>query len=362
MKKNPFAQVVDPVCKMKFPAVRAADTFVYKNTEYYFCNQRCKEKFAADPERFLDPKPEAQPVSGGCCCCREAFEDDESILARRLKNLRGKFAAAAGMTVLIVLLQHSAILPEAVINYAVAVLTTVTVFGPGGFLLKRGLMSLKGFNLNMFTLISMGIGAAYFYSLYALFFAFTLPRSLLTADCNAVLHFLPAAMITTLVILGQYLEGRASAGAGRAVRSLMELVPPKTHRVNTDNQVTDVTLDQVKIGDLLKVLPMEKIPVDGVIAEGSSSVDESMLTGESLLIEKFPGSMVAAGTLNGSGVLLIRAVKVGGDTLLAQIIDLVRSARQTRLPIQNLADKVSAFFVPAVLAAALASWCWCCVW
>ena len=163
-------------------------------------------------------------------------------------------------------------------------------------------------------------------------------------------------MITALVILGQYLEGKASSGATRAIRSLMEQLPAFAHRVRKCcGTVTDVALAEVAVGDWLKILPHEKIPVDGVVVEGTGSVDESMLTGEALHVEKAPGTKLAAGTLNGNTILVMQAVKVGSETLLARITELVKSARSTKLPIQKLADKVSAVFVPAVLAVALGS-------
>ena len=349
---SPLAKmlVTDPVCKMTFPPAKAADKMEYQGKTYYFCNPNCKVKFAAEPELYLSGKAPAAP----CCCCAEAFEDDDAVIDKRLKKLRNGFITAGAITLVLILLGHCG--NGSVWScYVQWVLATLAVFGPGGFLLKRGLQSLQGFKLNMFTLISMGISAAYFYSVYALFFAGTLPQTLLNANGTAQLHFAPAAMITALVILGQYLEGKASSGAGQAVRSLMELVPPEAHRIKCCGGVEDIPLDQVQVGDTLKVLPFDKIPVDGVVIEGSGVLDESMLTGESLPVDKAPGSRLAAGTVNGSSVLIMKTSAVGSDTLLAQIVELVRSARNTRLPVQKLADKVSAVFVPAVLAAALAA-------
>ena len=349
---SPLAKmlVTDPVCKMTFPPAQAADKMEYQGKTYYFCNPNCKVKFAADPELYLSGKAPTAP----CCCCAEAFEDDDAVIAGRLKKLRNGFVAAGVITLVLIMLGHCG--NGAVwVGYVQGTLATLAVFGPGGFLLKRGVQSLKGFKLNMFTLISMGISAAYFYSIYALFLAQTLPASLLRADGTAQLHFAPAAMITALVILGQYLEGKASSGAGQAVRSLMELVPPTAHRVKCCGGVEDIALDKVQVGDTLKILPFDKIPVDGVVLEGAGVLDESMLTGESLPVDKVPGCRLAAGTVNGGTVLIMKASAVGSDTLLAQIVELVRSARNTRLPVQKLADKVSAIFVPAVLAVALAA-------
>ncbi len=348
--------VTDPVCKMTFPPERAAATYEYKGTIYYFCTPNCKVKFAQDPELYLSSNAPAEP----CCCCSEAFEDDDVKVEKRLHRLLTGFIIAAVITVLIMVIEHLPELDRRGVDCLAWGLSSIAVFGPGGFLLLRGAKSLKNFKLNMFTLISMGIGSAYFYSVYALFFAGTLPASLLDDAGNAKLHFAPAAMIAALVILGQYLEGRASRGAGRAIKSLMELVPPVARKVKKCcGSVVEIPLNEVQLGDWLKILPHDKIPVDGFVVEGHGPVDESMLTGEAVPVEKNVGSKLSAGTVNGEFVLTMQAEKVGSDTLLAHIVELVKTARKTKLPVQKLADKVSAFFVPAVLAVALiAFFCW----
>ena len=344
--------VTDPVCKMTFPPEKAAATFDYNNTTYYFCNPNCKVKFAENPELYLS----GNAPQTACCCCAEAFEDDDAVIRKRLRKLFAGFITASAITGIIAILNYGKFFDSSISNYIQFILATVAVFGSGGFLLLRGIKSLRGFKLNMFTLISMGISAAYFYSVYALFFAHTLPETLLNDQGAARLHFQAAAMITALVILGQYLEGKASSGATRAIRSLMEQLPAFAHRVRKCcGTVTYVALAEVAVGDWLKILPHEKIPVDGVVVEGTGSVDESMLTGEALHVEKAPGTKLAAGTLNGNTILVMQAEKVGSETLLARITELVKSARSTKLPIQKLADKVSAVFVPAVLAVALGS-------
>ena len=344
--------VTDPVCKMTFPPEKAAATFDYNNTTYYFCNPNCKVKFAENPELYLS----GNAPQTACCCCAEAFEDDDAVIRKRLRKLFAGFITASAITGIIAILNYGKFFDSPISNYIQFILATVAVFGSGGFLLLRGIKSLRGFKLNMFTLISMGISAAYFYSVYALFFAHTLPETLLNDQGAARLHFQAAAMITALVILGQYLEGKASSGATRAIRSLMEQLPAFAHRVRKCcGTVTYVALAEVAVGDWLKILPHEKIPVDGVVVEGTGSVDESMLTGEALHVEKAPGTKLAAGTLNGNTILVMQAEKVGSETLLARITELVKSARSTKLPIQKLADKVSAVFVPAVLAVALGS-------
>ncbi len=347
--------VTDPVCKMTFPLEKAAATYVYKQTTYYFCNIKCKEKFAADPEFYLQ-----SDFAGECCCCAEAFEDDELKVQKNLRSLMGKFIVASAMTLITALLKYLPFIDSYSLNICQMVLIGFVVFGPGVFLLLRGIKSLKGFKFNMFTLISLGIASGYFYSVYALFFPETLPRSLFASSGDAQLHFVPAGMIAALVILGQYLEARSSCGATQAVRSLMSLVPATAHRIKKCcGTVSDVPVSDVQVGDLLKVLPHEQFPVDGKIVEGGGSADESMLTGEALPVEKNPGNMVFAGSINGNTILLISAVKTGNDTLLAKIVDLVKSARKNKLPIQKTADKVSAVFVPLVLFCAVGSLlCW----
>ncbi len=349
--------VTDPVCKMSFPAEKAAASWEYKGVTYYFCNVNCKVKFSQDPERYL----QSDSPREACCCCAEAFEDDDRKIDRRLKLLLTGFILAAVMTVLTMLATHMpGGFPEKCSNYLQWLFASIAVFGAGGFLMVRGVKSLKKLKLNMFTLISMGIASAYFFSVYALFFADTLPDSLLDASGKVRLHFVPAAMITALVILGQYLEARASRGAGRAIRALMELVPPVARRIKKCcKTVSEVPLNEVEKGDWLKILPHDKIPVDGIVIEGQGTVDESMLTGEAVPVEKFIGSKLAAGTLNGENILVMQAEKVGSDTLLAQIVEMVKSARSTKLPVQKLSDRFSAVFVPAVLTVALiALFCW----
>jgi len=349
LKNNPFAPAIDPVCKMKVLPNKAAARFDYNGTRYYFCNVKCKEKFAAEPEFYLKGKAPAEK----CCCCADAFEDDQSKQTANLRKLELRFAIAALLTILIALVKYLPGINTDFCKYIQFFLATLTVFGCGGFLLLRGVKSLNGFKLNMFTLLSLGISAAYFYSVYILFSNTTLPS---VAGGNLMqLHFLPAAMITALVILGQYLESRAGSKANRAVQALMELVPPVAHRISCCGKVEDIPLSQVKTGDKLKIMPHDKIPVDGTVYQGCGPVDESMLTGESLPPVKNIGDRLAAGTVNGESVLFMTAGATGNDTLLAQIVELVKNARATRLPVQKLADRVSAIFVPAVLAVALLS-------
>ena len=230
-------------------------------------------------------------------------------------------------------------------------LATPVVLWGGWPFFQRGWASIVNRSTNMFTLIAMGIGAAYGYSLVATIFPETFPASLRDMNGTAPVYFEAAAAITTLVLLGQVLELRARSRTGQAIRALLDL-SPKTARVLRDAEEVDILLDQVKVGDRLRVRPGEKVPVDGVVVEGNSSVDESMITGESLPIEKMPQSHVVGATINGTGSFVMRAERVGSETLLAQIIQMVGQAQRSRAPIQNLADRVSAWFVPAVVGIA----------
>jgi Cu+-exporting ATPase len=233
-------------------------------------------------------------------------------------------------------------------------LATPVVLWGGRPFFERFWASLKTRNLNMFTLIGLGIGVAYAYSVAATIAPDRFPETLRTMDGFVPVYFEAAAVITTLVLLGQVLELRARAATGKAIRALLGLAPKTARRV-TDGQETDVPLSDVKVGDILRVRPGEKIPTDGIVTEGRSSVDESMITGEPLPVEKFADEKVTGATVNGTGTLLIRAERVGRDTMLSQIVRMVAAAQRSRAPIQSLADKVSGWFVPSVVAVSLAS-------
>jgi Cu+-exporting ATPase len=241
-------------------------------------------------------------------------------------------------------------------------LATPVVLWGGWPFFERGAASLKSRNLNMFTLISLGVGVAYSYSLVAALAPGLFPASLRTMDGLVPVYFEAAAVITTLVLLGQVLELRARSATGRAIRALLDLAPKTARLVREDGTEEDIALELVQPGNLLRVRPGEKVPVDGVVVEGRSSVDESMISGEPVPVEKEPGAQVTGATVNGTGSLLMRAERVGSDTMLAQIVRMVAEAQRSRAPIQALADKVSAWFVPTVVLVAVIAfvvwWIW----
>ena len=282
-----------------------------------------------------------------------APEEDNAELRDML--LRFKIGFLLGLPVLVLAMgAHFPpidAIPAKVSAWIQFVLSTPVVLWCGWPFFERGARSLVTRNLNMFTLIALGTGAAYAFSVFALLFSGLLPHSLTHGGAVPV-YFEAASFIVVLVLLGQVLELRARAGTGEAIRALLGLAPKLAHRVR-DGREEDVTLEVVRAGELLRVKPGEKIPVDGVVLEGRSAVDESMLTGEPIPVEKTKGTRVVGGTLNGNGSLLMRAEKVGSETMLAQIVQMVSQAQRSRAPIQRLADVVSAWFVPAVVLVAV---------
>ncbi len=250
-------------------------------------------------------------------------------------------------------------LPEFMARLTQFVFATLVVFGPGGFFFLRAWDSLVHKSLNMFTLIAVGVSAAYGYSTMALFFPGFFPVEFRMHGGLPTVYFESAALIAVFVILGQVLESRARHQTGLAIRALLDLAPKTARRIAADGTETDIAVDAVQHGDLLRVRPGEKIPVDGMVESGASSVNESMVTGEAMPVEKQAQSRVIGATLNGSGSFVMRAEKVGAETLFAQIIKQVEEAQRSRAPVQKMADKVSAYFVPAVfIVAALTIWVW----
>jgi len=380
--------VTDPVCGMNVDTRTAQHRYELGGTPYYFCSERCLEKFKADPDRYLNPLAQDPAVTspamgalpqaaqgtiwtcpmhpeirrngpGQCPICGMALEPLEPTLEEgpnpELIDMSRRFWVSVALSVPLLVLTMGAelfgweLLPMRLATWAQLALATPVVLWGGWPFFDRFWASLKTRNLNMFTLIGLGVGAAYGYSLVATVAPELFPASLRTMGGHVPVYFEAAAVITTLVLLGQVLELRARAATGKAIKALLGLAPKTARRVK-DGTEEDVPLEQVHVGDLLRVRPGEKIPVDGVVVEGRSSVDESMITGEPVPVEKVAENKVTGATVNGTGTLLMRAEPVGRDTMLSQIVRMVAAAQRSRAPIQALADKVSAWFVPSVVA------------
>ncbi len=372
----------DPVCGMDVDTSKAKHRFELDGITYYFCNPRCLEKFRADSGRYLnpadsEPAPEAQEGTiwtcpmhpqirqdrpGSCPICGMALEPLEPTVEEgpnpELADMTRRFWISAALTLPILLLVMGdellglGLVPMRTSVWIQLVLSTPVVIWAGWPFFDRMWASLKTRNLNMFTLIGLGVGAGYGYSLVAAIFPGIFPQSLRTMDGMVPVYFEASAVITTLVLLGQVLELRARAATGKAIRSLLGLVPKTARRVS-DGKEEDIPLTHVHVGDILRIRPGEKIPVDGVVVEGRSTVDESMITGEPVPVEKSDGDALTGATVNGTGALLMRAERVGRDTMLSQIVRMVAAAQRSRAPIQKLADEVSAWFVPSVVAVSL---------
>ena len=372
--------IIDPVCGMTVDAATSPHRYTYHGRDYAFCSAGCRSKFAADPNKYLGEKapapdepvpegaiytcpmhPEIRQVGPGACpICGMALEpeaggaDDGGELA----GMTRRFWVSAALTLPLLVLEMGehfgfAPLPHGASEIVQLVLATPVVLWGGWPFFVRGARSLITRQLNMFTLIAMGTGVAYVYSLVAALAPGLFPAAFRDAHGGIALYFEAAAMITVLVLLGQVLELRARASTLSAIRALMTLTPNSARRVRPDGSDEDVPLDAVAVGDLIRVRPGERVPVDGVLVEGKSSIDESMVTGELMPTTKQAGANLIAGTLNQSGGFIMRAEKIGRDTMLARIVQMVAAAQRSRAPIARLADQVASWFVPAVIAAAL---------
>ena len=378
--------VTDPVCGMDVtPGDAAGGSAEHAGTTYWFCNPGCRERFVADPARYLAPPkpaarsapghdtrfytcpmhPEVRQVGPGSCPkCGMALEPLEVTVDEgpnhELVDMTRRFRVNLALTVPVLALAMGEMLAPPLVAalgptawlWSQLVLSTPVVLWGGWPFFVRGWQSLVTRNLNMFTLIALGTGAAFAYSVFAVLFPDALPHAMRHGGVPPV-YFEAAAVITTLVLLGQVLELRARSATSGAIRALLGLQPKTARRLREDGNEEDVPLEHVAVGDRLRVRPGERVPVDGVVLEGRSAVDEALVTGEPIPVEKEPGSRVTGGTVNGTGGFVMRADRVGADTLLAQIVRMVGEAQRSRAPIQRLADQVSAWFVPAVVAVAL---------
>jgi len=377
--------VIDPVCGMTVNPDRAAGQTEYRGRTYYFCAKSCLERFRADPEQFLNRSatpaaparhdveytcpmhPEVRQWGPGSCpICGMALEP-LTITAHEeanpeLVDMTRRLSVSVALTIPAVLLAMSEMLPGRLFEslaqssapgwIQLALASPVVLWGGWPFF-ERGWQSIVNRSLNMFTLIALGVLVAYVYSVIAVAFPGLFPSTLRTHHGQVGVYFEAAAAIVTLVLLGQVLELRARGQTGAAIRALLRLTPKTARRVNAEGRDEDVPLDDVHPGDRLRVRPGEKVPVDGVVIEGHSAVDESMVTGEPIPVEKRTGDRVIGATVNGTGSFVMRAERVGADTLLAQIVNMVAQAQRSRAPIQRLADVVSGYFVPTVVAVSL---------
>ncbi|WP_420969023.1 heavy metal translocating P-type ATPase [Bradyrhizobium sp. B120] len=370
---------IDPVCGMKVNPATAKHRFSYQGEEYLFCSGRCRERFEAEPDKYLKPRepeppmpagtiytcpmhPEVRQVGPGSCpICGMALEPEQISLDDgpdpELIDMVRRFWIALALTLPVFVLEmgnHLGLMhlvPQTWSNWISFVLATPVVLWAGAPFFVRGWQSVVTRNLNMFTLIAMGVGVAYLYSVVATLAPQLFPPAFRDMHGAVAVYFEAAAVITVLVLLGQVLELRARAQTSGAIRALLGLAPKTARRV-TDHGDEDIDIDAIKVGDRLRVRPGEKVPVDGVVIEGSAVIDESMVTGESMPVTKAEGEKVIGGTVNQSGGLVMRAEKVGRDTMLSRIVDMVAKAQRSRAPIQRLADRVAGWFVPAVIAAA----------
>jgi P-type Cu+ transporter len=380
---------IDPVCGMTVNPATAKHKASHKGHDYYFCSAGCRTKFVADPAKYLEAnaKP-AEPVPAGtiytcpmhpeirqegpgsCPICGMALEPlmvtAESGPNHELADMTRRFWIGLALAVPVVVLEMGGhltgltmLLGQQLSNWLQFLLATPVVVWAGWPFFVRGLQSLLTRNLNMFTLIALGTGVAWVYSVIATFFPQIFPAAFRQMDGSVSVYFEAAAVITVLVLLGQVLELGARDRTSGAIKALLGLAPKSARRVRADGNDEDVALEHIAAGDHLRVRPGEKVPVDGEITEGRSSLDESMVTGESMPVSKEAGDKVIGGTLNASGGFVMRAEKIGSETMLARIVQMVADAQRSRAPIQRLADQVSGWFVPAVIAIsvlAFAAW------
>ena len=386
--------VRDPVCGMAVEPATSQHHYGFGEATYYFCSARCLTTFAANPAQYLDPPasdpaetnlaigapPEAaagtiwtcpmhpqirRNAPGNCPICGMALEPLEPTLEDgpnpELIDMTRRFWISAVLSAPLIVLTLGVeafgleLLPMGISMWVQLALATPVVLWGGWPFFERFWASLKSRHLNMFTLIGLGVGVAYGYSVIATTAPSIFPETLRTMGGFIPVYFEAAAVIVTLVLLGQVLELRARSATGKAIRALLGLAPKTARKVLEDGSEQDIPLEHVQVGDKLRIRPGEKVPVDGTVVEGRSSVDESMITGEPVPVEKVPGERITGATVNGTGSLLMKAERVGRDTMHSQIVRMVADAQRSRAPIQALADTVSAWFVPAVVAVAILS-------
>ena len=395
----------DPVCGMAVDPQRAKASVEHAGKTFYFCSPGCADKFRASAEKYLAPKPPAgapappegaqlaatglQPPAsqapsagveytcpmhpevsrhapGACPICGMALEPRTAVADEgenpELLSMTRRFWVSVALTIPVLILGMSDLIPGQPIQRFLSVrtigwiellLATPVVLWGGWPFFERGWASLVNRSLNMFTLIALGTGTAYIYSVVAVLFPGLFPASFQAMPGEVPLYFEAAAAITTLVLLGQVLELRARSRTSSAIRALLKLSPKSARLVRADGTEIDVPIEHIAPGDMLRVRPGEKVPVDGIVTDGASSVDESLMTGEPIPVEKSSGSRVIGGTVNATGSFVMRAERVGSEMMLAQIVRMVSEAQRSRAPVQQLADRVAAYFVPAVILVAI---------
>ncbi|WP_298747058.1 heavy metal translocating P-type ATPase [uncultured Brevundimonas sp.] len=376
------AKAIDPVCGMTVDMASASHQARHHGEDYFFCSAGCQTKFVAEPDKYLGDRPDPEPVvpgaiytcpmhpqirqegPGSCPICGMALEPEtvtaEAPVNHELIDFTRRFWVGLVLTLPVFALEMGGHLtglmmriPGQTSNWIQFALATPVVLWAGWPFFERGWASLRNRSLNMFTLIAIGVGAAWIYSVVAVLAPGLFPEAVRRMDGSAPVYFEAAAVITVLVLIGQILELRAREQTSGAIRALLDLTPKTARRVRDDGTDEDVTLDLVAVGDRLRVRPGEQVPVDGEILDGRVSIDESMVTGESMPVTKEPGASVVGGSLNRTGSFVMRADKVGADTLLSRIVQMVAQAQRSRAPIQRLADTVSGWFVPMVIATAV---------
>ncbi|MDO8721537.1 MAG: heavy metal translocating P-type ATPase [Syntrophales bacterium] len=389
--KEEKSQYTDPVCGMSTDQEGKFIRHKHDSKDYYFCSEHCLAKFKVKPDKFTVKKEEApstvkqthdssqvytcpmhpeivQDGPGSCPKCGMALETRTVSLTEEEKNpeyedMRRRFIMGAILTFPLVLIAMRDLIPGGQLldslfaaktyEWLELILATPVVVWAGWPFYVRGVQSVVNRSLNMFTLIGLGVSVAYLYSLIGVLFPHLFPAAMRTAEGTVGVYFEAAGVIVVLILLGQVLELRARSRTGAAIKALLGLAPKTARKIDADGNESDIPLDQVMKGDPLRIRPGEKIPVDGVVLEGSSGVDESMISGEPIPVEKRAGDKLIGATVNGTGSLIMEAQKVGAETLLSQIVKMVAEAQRSRAPIQKLADIVSGYFVPAVIAIAL---------
>jgi len=373
------SKTIEPVCGMQVGENETTFNSTYNDRTFRFCSDRCRKLFDMNPNKYVGATygtyqhsccpmhPEVEQTgSGSCQKCGMALEplrpSAEEVENVELRDMTRRFWISAALTApllwamlgeLIPAIDPMALFGHSSVAGAQLLLATPVVIWGGAPFFVRGWQSIVNRSLNMFTLIAIGTGAAWLFSVVAAVIPGVLPASFLSEEGAAPLYFEAAAVIVTLVLLGQVLELRARDRTSSAIRALLTLAPKIAHRIDAAGNETDIPLEDVAVGNRLRVRPGEKIPVDGQVLDGSSHVDESMLTGEPVPVRKSKNDKLSAGTTNGSSSIVMRADRIGGDTLLSQIVHMVAQAQRSRAPVQRLVDKVSAWFVPTVFLTAV---------